>query len=186
MEYPHQALQPDPNRTSFGGDPGQGRRHRMEPAVKRIAALLPPEDILLDVDATTKSQLIDEIARHMQRAHAMAPESVALALNHREQIGSTGLGQGAAIPHARVKNLDHIQAAYLRLKSPVSFDSPDGMPVTDVLVLLVPKQATEEHLTVLAEAAQLLSDRRLRDRLHRCGGPQEVQRALEAWSASSR
>src|SRR6267143_1087389 len=63
-----------------------------EPAVKRIADLLLPDDILLDLDVSSKSQLIGEIGRHMQRVHAMEPESVALSLSHREQIGSTGLG----------------------------------------------------------------------------------------------
>jgi nitrogen PTS system EIIA component len=152
-----------------------------EPAVKRIADLLLPEDILLDVDVSSKSELIDEIGRHMQRVHAMAQESVVLSLSHREQIGSTGLGQGVAIPHARVKNLERIQVAYLRLKLPIPFDSPDGKPVSDVLVLLVPKQASEEHLTILAETAQMLSDRRFRERLHLCGNPIQVKRLFEVW-----
>jgi len=149
--------------------------------VKRIAEFLPVEDILLDVDVPTKAELMDEIGRHMQRVHAMAPESVALSLSHREQIGSTGLGEGVALPHARVKNLDRVQVAYMRLKSPIPFDSPDGKPVSDVLVLLVPKQATEEHLTILAEAAQMLSDRRFRWRLHLCKNLLEVKRLFEAW-----
>jgi PTS system nitrogen regulatory IIA component len=149
--------------------------------VKRIADLLLPEDILLDLDVSSKSQLIDEIGRHMQRVHAMAQEAVVLSLSHREQIGSTGLGEGVAIPHARVKNLDHVQVAYVRPKLPIPFDSPDGKPVSDVLVLLVPKQATEEHLTILAEAAQTLSDGHFRDRLHLCCNPLQVKRLFEAW-----
>ncbi len=140
-----------------------------------------PEDVLLDVDVSSKSPLIDEIGRHMQRVHAMVGESVALSLSHREQIGSTGLGEGVAIPHARVKNLDRVQVAYMRLKSPIPFDSPDGKPVSDVLVLLVPKQATEEHLTILAEAAQMLSDRHLREQLRLCKHPLEVKRLVEIW-----
>jgi PTS system nitrogen regulatory IIA component len=158
-----------------------GARPTGQRAVKRIADLLLAEDILLDVDASGKNQLIDEIGRHMQRVHAMAAESVALSLSHREQIGSTGLGEGVALPHARVKNLDHVQVAYVRLKSPIPFDSPDGKPVSDVLVLLVPKQASEEHLTILAEAAQMLSDRRFRWRLHLCKSSMEVKRLFEAW-----
>jgi nitrogen PTS system EIIA component len=156
-----------------------------EPAVKRIADLLLPEDILLDLDVSSKGQLIDAIGRHMQQVHAMAHESVVLSLAHREQIGSTGLGEGVAIPHARVKNLDHVQVAYARLKLPIPFDSPDGKPVSDVLVLLVPKQATEEHLAILAEAAQVLSDRRFRERLHLCSNPLQVKRLFETWSKAS-
>jgi PTS system nitrogen regulatory IIA component len=152
-----------------------------ERAVKRISEFLPVEDIVLDADVPTKGQLMEEIGRHMQRVHAMAPESVALSLSHREQIGSTGLGEGVALPHARVKNLDRVHVAYMRLKSPIPFDSPDGKPVSDVLVLLVPKQATEEHLTILAEAARMLSDRRFRWRLHLCKHSLEVKRLFEAW-----
>jgi PTS system nitrogen regulatory IIA component len=170
---------------TFG--PGNGRSElpvtrSLQPAAKRIADLLLPEDILLDVEVSSKSQLIDEIGRHMQRAHAMAQEWIALGLSQREQIGSTGLGEGVAIPHARVRNLDRVLVAYIRPKLPIPFDSPDGKPVSDVLVLLVPHHATEEHLTILAEAAQMLSDRRLRDRLHLCGHPLQVKRLFEAWS----
>jgi nitrogen PTS system EIIA component len=162
-----------------------GPAGKEERAVNRIADLLLVEDILLDLEVSGKSQLIDEIGRHMQRVHAMAPESVALSLSHREQIGSTGLGEGVAIPHARVSALDHVQVAYMRLKVPIPFDSPDGKPVSDVLVLLVPKQATVEHLTLLAEAAQMLSDRHFRDRLHLCSNPLQVKRLFEASSGAS-
>jgi PTS system nitrogen regulatory IIA component len=170
--------------------PGAAGRPRsageQEPAVNRIADLLLLEDILLDLDVSSKSQLIDEIGRHMQRVHAMAPESVVLSLSHREQIGSTGLGEGVAIPHARVSSLDHVQVAYIRPKLPIPFDSPDGKPVSDILVLLVPKQATEEHLTILAEAAQMLSDRHFREHLRLCSRPLQVKRLFEAWGAVNR
>jgi PTS system nitrogen regulatory IIA component len=102
----------------------------------------------------------------MQREHALSPDDVVLNLSRREQAGSTGLGEGVAIPHARVKGLDRIYAFYARLKSPIPFDSPDGRPVSDVLVLLVPGPATEEHLTILADAMRMLSDRRFRKRLN--------------------
>jgi PTS system nitrogen regulatory IIA component len=152
-----------------------------KPALGRIGELLLSEDILLDVDVSSKSRLIDEIGCHMQRVHALSRESVVLSLTHREQIGSTGLGQGVAIPHARVKDLDRIRVAYLRLKSPIAFDSPDGNPVSHILVLLVPKQAAEEHLTILAEAAQMLSDRRFREQLHLCRHAPGVKQLFETW-----
>lgn len=149
--------------------------------MKKIATLLPPEDIVLDLDVSSKSQLIEEIGHHMERTHAMAHELVALSLSSRERIGSTGLGHGVAIPHARVKDLDRIRVAYMRLKSPIPFDAPDGQPVTDIIVLLVPKQATEEHLSILAEATQMLSDLRFRERLHRCNRPSDVIKLFQTW-----
>jgi PTS system nitrogen regulatory IIA component len=83
----------------------------------------------------------------------------------REKLGSTGLGQGVAIPHGRIKGLKQAAGAFLRLASPVPFDSPDGRPVNLLFVLLVPEQATEEHLQILSELAQRFSDRAFRESL---------------------
>lgn len=150
-------------------------------AMNAVASLLRPEDILLDVDVSNKLQLLDAIGWHMERLHALRHDWVTLSLSRREQVGSTGLGQGIAIPHARVQDLDRIQAAYMRLKSPIPFEAPDGKPVSDIVVLLVPKQAAEEHLRVLADATQMFADRRFRERLRRCGSPLDVKQLLEAW-----
>lgn len=150
-----------------------------------IADRLWPEDILLNVEVANKSELFAAIGWHMEREHAMPRERVVASLSQREKIGSTGLGEGVAIPHARVKELERIQVAYLRLKSPIPFDAPDGRPVSDVLVLLVPKEATEEHLRILADTSQMFADRRFRDRLHLCNHRLEVKRLLEEWSFPS-
>jgi PTS system nitrogen regulatory IIA component len=148
---------------------GQHQHQRKPPPpVHSISDLLSPENILLDVAATSKRDLLELIGKHIEKTHELARGVVASNLAHRERIGSTGLGEGVAIPHARVANLDHIVAAYVRLAAPIDFDAPDGRPVVDVLVLLVPKQATEEHLLILSEATQLLSGRRFRERLHGC------------------
>lgn len=151
-----------------------------------IADLLWPEDILLDLDVASKPRFFDEIGRHMEREHAMPKEWVAHSLAHREQIGSTALGEGVAIPHARVKDLERIQLAYVRLKSPIPFDAPDGKPVTNILVLLVPRQATDAHLEILAEATQMFADRRFRERLHRCTHALEVKQLFDARTLTSR
>jgi len=148
--------------------------------LNRIADLMLPNDILLDLEISSKSELLEEIGRHMERAHGMPHGSVTGSLSHRERIESTGLGQGVAIPHARIKDLDRIRGAYVRPKAPIPFDAPDGQPVADILILLVPKQAAEEHLTLLAEATQLLSERRFRERLHACKDPLEVQQLFQA------
>ncbi len=156
-----------------------------EPTLSTLADLLRLEDILLDLDVSSKPQLFEEIGRHMEREHAMPQAWVAESLSRRELAGSTGLGKGVAIPHARVKNLERIQVAYVRLKLPIPFDAPDGKPVSDVLVLLVPKQATEEHLGILADATQMFSDRQLRERLHLCQHALDVKRLFETWTLTS-
>jgi PTS system nitrogen regulatory IIA component len=147
-----------------------------------VAANLEPEDILLDVEVASKDQLFGLVDQHMAHHHALPPRLVAAGLARRESVGSTGLGAGVAIPHARVRNLDRIRIAYLRLKTPIPFDAPDGGPVTDVLVLLVPQQATEQHLELLAEAAQFFCKRTFREQLHHCALAAEV-RQLFAGSA---
>ncbi|HEV3019910.1 MAG TPA: PTS sugar transporter subunit IIA [Burkholderiaceae bacterium] len=127
---------------------------------------LSPEDVYLDLDVATKRQLFHVIGQHMSRQHGLSAQEVVLNLSQREQAGSTGVGDGVALPHARVDGLTRIYAFYAYLRTPIPFDSHDGKPVSDVVALLVPRPATQEHLTVLADAVQLLSSRRLRKRLH--------------------
>jgi len=146
-----------------------------------IADLLRAEDILLNLDVATKTQLIEEIGRHMQARHGMPQDWVILSLSRREEVGSTGLGEGVAIPHARIKDLDQIRIAYFRLAAPIPFAAPDGKPVSDILVLLVPKQAMEEHLSILADAARMFSDARFRERLHLCEDSLAVLQLFATW-----
>ncbi|MCK6390912.1 MAG: PTS sugar transporter subunit IIA, partial [Azonexus sp.] len=95
----------------------------------------------------------------------MARSIIFDSLFAREKLGSTGLGQGVAIPHGRIKGLKQAAGALIRLAAPIPFDSPDRRPVTLLFVLLVPEQATEEHLQILSELAQRFSDRSFRDAL---------------------
>jgi PTS system nitrogen regulatory IIA component len=149
--------------------------------VNAIASSLRPKDICLDLEIADKSQLFDAVGRHMEREHAVPGDWVVQSLSRRERIGSTGVGQGVAIPHARVNGMDRIQALYLRPKSPIPFDAPDGRPVSDVLVLLVPAPASDEHLKLLAEAAQMFSDRRFREHLHACSDQRAVMQLFSSW-----
>ena len=152
----------------------------VENTLNTVAKYLWPEDILLDIEVVSKGQLFDEIGRHMEREHAMPQKWVVAGLSRREQVGSTGLGEGIAIPHARVEDLLRIQLAYLRLKTPLPYDAPDGRPVSDILVILVPKRATDEHLQILAEVAQIFADRPFRERLHSCRHALEVMELFES------
>lgn len=145
-----------------------------------IVQYLWPQDILLDVEVTGKDQLFDEIGRHMEREHALSRGWVVAGLSRREQAGSTALGEGVAIPHARVDDLKRILLAYLRLKHPIAYDAPDRRPVSDVLVLLVPKRATEEYLLILADTTQLFADREFREQLHACRHALEVKALFDA------
>jgi len=149
--------------------------------MNNIAALLHIEDILVDIEVANKPDLFAAIGRHMEHEHGLPQQWVGQALSRREQVGSTGLGMGFAIPHARVYELGHPQVVYLRLKEPIPFAAVDNKPIFELIVLLVPKQATEEHLRILADAAAMFSDRRFRARMQQCVTPSAIKREFEAW-----
>jgi PTS system nitrogen regulatory IIA component len=159
---------------------------RREPAprgefhMSHIADLLRPKDILLDVDVANKANLFEIIDQHMVLAHGMVKGFTTINLNNRERIGSTALGDGVAVPHAHVKCLFDVQLLYIRLKSPIPFDAPDNEPVVDVLALLVPTQANQLHLRILAEITHTFSDHRFRMELHQCMTNSDVMQLLSS------
>ena len=146
-----------------------------------LAELLSTKDIILDMETPSQSRLLQEIALHMESVHGMPQDWVFQSLSRREKVGSTALGGGVAIPHARVKDLQHIQVAYIRLKSPIPYDAPDGKPVADILTLLVPKEATEEHLRILSEATQMFSNPQFRQRLRTCSDAEQTRQLFADW-----
>nr|MBP8120595.1 PTS sugar transporter subunit IIA [Burkholderiales bacterium] len=95
---------------------------------------------------------------------------------------STGLGLGVAIPHGRIKQLRDTVAVFVRSKEGIPFDSPDGEPVRLVFAMLVPEYATEQHLNMLSELAQLFSDSDLREALLAAGDAATVHKLLTEWS----
>lgn len=133
--------------------------------MSQIKHLLSPENIVLDLDATSKKRVFEQVGLLFENNHGIARSTVFDSLFAREKLGSTGLGLGIAIPHGRIKGLKEARGAFLRLATPVPFDSPDGTPVSLLFVLLVPEQATEQHLQILSELAERFSDHACRDAL---------------------
>ena len=133
--------------------------------MNQIAALLPAANIIVDVDVATKAQFFAAIANVFERSAGLPRAGVASSLAAREKLGSTGLGQGIAIPHGRIHGLREAVGAFARLRRPVPFDAPDGKPVDQLFVLLVPEHATDQHLQLLSELAQMFSERTFRERL---------------------
>src|SRR3989304_6284965 len=111
-----------------------------------IAKLLPPSNVLPDLAASSKKRLFEQVGLLFENRHGVAKAVVYDSLFDRERLGSTGLGQGVAIPHGRIKGLKEALAAFVRLAQQVPFDAPDGKPVNLVFALLVPVHATERHL----------------------------------------
>ena len=143
-----------------------------------LADLLAPEDILLECEATTREGLFACVAGALATQHGLPKEAIVASLDDRERLGSTALGQGVAIPHARLKGLTRPIAAFVRPRAPIPVDAPDGKPVASLLVLLVPEGAIEAHLELLAQAAAMFCDRSFRERLSRCNSAAEIRAVL--------
>ena len=126
---------------------------------------------------------MEEIARVVGERHGLHAVDVYASLVERERIGSTALGCGVAMPHARVKGLARPVAAFVRTRLAIPFDAPDVKPVTDVLVLLVPRQATDEHLLLLAQAAEMFCDHSFREDLARLHAGRRGSRGLQRMAA---
>jgi PTS system nitrogen regulatory IIA component len=146
-----------------------------------IAKLLPPANIVLGLDVSSKKRMFEQMGLVFENNQGIARSQVFDSLFARERLGSTGLGQGVAIPHGRIKGLRDCVGAFCRLQTPVPFDAPDGKPVTLVFVLLVPEQATEQHLQILSELAQMFSDRELREKLASETDAQRLHEVITGW-----
>lgn len=148
-----------------------------------ISKLLIPENILLDAESTSKKRVFERVALLFENSHQIARSQVFDSLFAREKLGSTGLGQGVAIPHGRVKNLRDGIAAFIKTEHPIPFDSPDGQPVNLIFVLLVPERATDVHLQLLAELAQMFSDKAFREQLQRNNDTLSIYELFKNWKA---
>lgn len=149
--------------------------------MNRISKLLTARDILLDVPSTGKKRLLEHAALLFENEHRLERNRVFDSLFARERLGSTGLGHGVAIPHGRIKGLKAPLLAVLRAEHAVPFEAPDGQPVRLLVVLLVPEHATEEHLEILSELAELLSDASLRQSLLEASDPEAIHKLLSDW-----
>ena len=146
-----------------------------------VAKLLPPANIVLDLEVSSKKRMFEQVGLLFENNQGVARSLVFESLFARERLGSTGLGQSVAIPHGRIKGLRDPVGAFVRLRTPIPFDAPDGKPVTLVFVLLVPEQATEQHLQILSELAQMFSDRGLREQLATADDAGTLHQAITAW-----
>ena len=149
--------------------------------MNRISKLLPLANIALGLETTSKKRDFEQAGLLFENNQGIARVKVFDSLFARERLGSTGLGDGIAIPHGRIKGIEDAVAALIRLSQPVAFDAPDGKPVGLLLFLLVPEQATQQHLEILSEVAEMLSDETMRATLLSENDPQTLHQALQAW-----
>lgn len=148
-----------------------------------ISKILPPENVILDTDSTSKKRVFERVGILFENTQQIARSQVFDSLFAREKLGSTGLGQGVAIPHGRIKNMRDAVAAFVKSQAPIPFDAPDGQPVNLIFVLLVPERATDMHLQLLGELAQMFSDKSFREQLQASNDPAVIHQLFANWKA---
>jgi PTS system nitrogen regulatory IIA component len=140
-------------------------------------------DIILDAEVGTRDQLFDRVSGHVQSHYGLDAQIARTRFGEREKLGSTGLGQGVAVPHARLAELKEPLVLLVRPTAPFGFDAPDGKPVSVFFCLLVPEKANRAHLQLLADAASLLCEPRVRDGLRTAATSRDAHDVLMRWSA---
>ena len=151
--------------------------------MNRLAAILPVEQVLVNVEVTSKKRAFEEAGLLFESLHGLNRALVADSLFARERLGSTGLGHGVAIPHGRIKGLKTPMAAVFQLAQPIGFDAPDEQPVSLLIFLLVPEASTQKHLEILSEIAELLSDAGLREKIKGCAHADGLHGIIAHWNS---
>ncbi|RTL52688.1 MAG: PTS IIA-like nitrogen-regulatory protein PtsN [Rhodocyclaceae bacterium] len=152
--------------------------------MNQIANILPVANVVADLEASSKKRAFEQAGLLFENHYGLARATVYDALFDREKLGSTGLGQGIAIPHGRIKGLKEARGAFMRLATPVPYEAPDGLPVNLMFILLVPEAATEKHLQLLSELAQMFSDKAFREALLAAADAEALHAVFAQWHAS--
>ena len=151
--------------------------------MKLLSRILPVSNIVLDLSVSSKKRAFEQASLLFENNNGIERAAVYDSLFARERLGSTGLGRGIAVPHGRVKGIKHPAAAFFRLARAIAFDAPDREPVNQLLFIIAPEAETQQHLDILAEVAQRLSDASLRERLAIEVDPNVVHQLLTAGQA---
>jgi PTS system nitrogen regulatory IIA component len=142
------------------------------------------ERIALNSPSQNRTEAFAAVGQLFAKQAGLEAEAIVGFLNAREDLGSTALGAGVAIPHGRVKGLKQPIAAFVKLQEPIEFAAPDGEAVSILIFLLVPEKATQQHLEILSSIAQLLSDQDTRQLLASEGSPEKVCAILQTWGST--
>jgi len=140
-----------------------------------VSRFLSCDDIVLDMNVRDKKEALEEAALAVETRHHLNHAPIFRALWRRELSGSTGLGHGIAVPHARIVGISEPIVLLVRTKLPIRFGAPDREPVSVLFVILVPERATEEHLEILATVARMFGDANFRNRLSAATEPAAIR-----------
>ncbi len=143
-----------------------------------MSRILPLSNVVLDLTVTSKKRAFEQAGLLFENHNGISRTAVFQSLITRERLGSTALGHQVAVPHGRIKDLKEPCAAFIRLTDPVRFDATDGRAASLLFILLVPENATQTHLDLLAEIARLMSNADIRHALATETDPEVVHRLL--------
>lgn len=143
-----------------------------------LADILPEESVIFCTDKTTKQGVLEALANRAAEVTGQDKQTVFEAIDSREALGSTGLGNGIAIPHGKIAGLSGVRAIFAKLEHPVDFDSIDDQPVDLVVMLLAPMGAGADHLKALAMVARILRTESIVDRLRAARDPAKMHQIL--------
>lgn len=150
----------------------------------KIADLITPSRTACDVDVTSKKRGLEELSELIAASDPALPaKTIFDKLISREKLGSTGLGNGVALPHARMDGNEAATAAFVRTREPIDFDAFDGEPVDLLFALVVPEHFTDEHLQILARLAEMFSDPTFCKQLREAPDAETLFRLLKEWEA---
>lgn len=150
----------------------------------KISDILDPERVMCGVGVGSKKRGLELLSRMIVSGQPSLNETEVFdSLVARERLGSTGVGQGVALPHGRMKNCTAVIGAFIQLKEGIDFDAIDGQPVDLLFALVVPEEATEEHLQTLAKLAEMFNSQELRQQLHTADSSAGLFDLLTQWES---
>lgn len=150
-----------------------------------LSELIAPEGVISPLKASSKKQALQELSARAEQITGIGQREIFEALIERERLGSTGVGNGIAIPHAKLATLDRLWGLFARLETPIDFDSIDEQPVDLIFLLLAPAGAGAEHLKALARVSRLLRNHSVCEKLRGSSDPSAVYALLTEPVASN-
>jgi len=148
-----------------------------------VSRFLSSDDVIVGLDVPTKLRALEEATVILERHHKISHAPVLRALWRREQVGSTALGHGIAVPHARITGISGPIVLFVRTKAAIEFHAPDRKPVSILFVILVPEHANDEHLNILATVSEMFSNKIFRDRLEATMEPAAIHSLFSEWTS---
>lgn len=139
-----------------------------------ISELIGLSAVVPSLNVTSKKQALQEIAKRAAELSKQPQKNVLEALREREQLGTTSVGRGVAIPHGKLPDLDRVYGLFVRLENPINFDGIDGQPVDLLFALLAPATAGADHLRALAQVSRLLRDHKACEKIRSAAGAEEL------------